>query len=724
VGDRHSISIFGLAVLTALGITVLDRSANAQTYSFTTLQPPSSNVANAAEGIDNAGIVVGIYNTGATVHGYIDTGGSFTNVDYPGASGTVAGAINNAGVIVGLYSFPSSTGPSGFIFNGGLYQTLNFPGAPYTIVQGINDNSNTAVGSYYGATLSSTHGFIESGGNFVSLDYPGATSGMSLTGTNNNGLMVGYYRDGTGSHGFTYQGGVFQPVNDPNALNNGYPYYGTLAYGINQAGQIVGNYIDTNGSSHGFIKTGSTYSTLDDPNATGGTYVYGINDSGTIVGQYFAGGKSYGFIAAPSGSPPPPAPTPGLITWTGHGDGTSWGQGTNWDLGRAPVAGDTVNLLGSASVNYANTPGQFQLLTVDGDTTRHQNATLRVSAGNLSSVSEIIGDLGSGILSQTGGMNSVATNLGNGLFLGNRAGGQGEYDLSGGTLTAGSELIGVAGSGVFKQTGGTNSASVAITIGNSQGTFNTYGAYTMTGGTLTAISMQVGPNSTFAISGGLATVTNQLSNAGLVDIRGDRTKLTVGSYMQFGTFARLSILNGAALDPASITINDGVFGGTGTVTGDVTVNGAMVVPGNPLSLHGSFSQTGGTIAFDIIPDGHGSFQTDQLIFDKGAALSIDNAQIEFDFTNTADAISFLKDGLFNLDNFFGVSNGDSFASDFDLASIFQHDDFLLNQPGLPITSIDFASGSIGVPEPSSLLVWLPSIGLLAGLARRTQRKPG
>jgi probable HAF family extracellular repeat protein len=67
-------------------------------------------------------------------------------------------------------------------------------------------------------------------------------------------------------------------------------YQGTAAYGINDNGQIVGAYTDSNDAYHGFMYSNGKFTTLDDPMAaTGpyhGTYAEGINDYGEIVGGY------------------------------------------------------------------------------------------------------------------------------------------------------------------------------------------------------------------------------------------------------------------------------------------------------------------------------------------------------------------------------------------------------------------------------------------------------
>ena len=56
----------------------------------------------------------------------------------------------------------------------------------------------------------------------------------------------------------------------------------------------MGDYVDSGGTSHGFLYSGGTYTTLTDPfaisgdpNHTNGTVAFGINDAGQIVGYYY-----------------------------------------------------------------------------------------------------------------------------------------------------------------------------------------------------------------------------------------------------------------------------------------------------------------------------------------------------------------------------------------------------------------------------------------------------
>src|SRR5262245_9411192 len=47
--------------------------------------------------------------------------------------------------------------------------------------------------------------------------------------------------------------------------------FGAFANGINNEGQIVGSYDDENMHAHGFLYSNGSYTTLDDPLATGST---------------------------------------------------------------------------------------------------------------------------------------------------------------------------------------------------------------------------------------------------------------------------------------------------------------------------------------------------------------------------------------------------------------------------------------------------------------------
>src|SRR3990172_6889776 len=149
--------------------------------------------------------------------------------------------------------------------------------------------------------------------SFTSLDVPGATAAIAF-GINDAGGVVGYYYDATVvRYGFTYDGSSYSSLNVPGAIE-------TVAFGINDAGSVVGSYYDATGR-YGFTYNGSSYSSLNVPGATA-TEAYGINDAGSVVGWYYDATGGYGFIAtAQPGDPTYNAsvPEPSTLLLLGSG---------------------------------------------------------------------------------------------------------------------------------------------------------------------------------------------------------------------------------------------------------------------------------------------------------------------------------------------------------------------------------------------------------------------
>jgi hypothetical protein len=155
----------------------------------------------------------------------------------------------------------------GFLLRGGMFVSVDFPGADYTDLWKINDYGQMA-GRYRTTGNEKFHLFVLSGGNFLPLpDFAGAAQ-MAPTsvagnhsGFNGNGDLVTAYCDSTpvqknnfnanmlsSMHGLLLSGGVYAPIDFPGAQ-------GTAAFGINDSGVIVGCYVDPSGSLHGFLRS-------------------------------------------------------------------------------------------------------------------------------------------------------------------------------------------------------------------------------------------------------------------------------------------------------------------------------------------------------------------------------------------------------------------------------------------------------------------------------------
>jgi probable HAF family extracellular repeat protein len=90
----------------------------------------------------------------------------------------------------------------------------------------------------------------------ITLDDPLAVGTTAATGINNAGDIVGYFVDGQGNiHGFLYVNGTYTTIDDPNAIGIPFAPAVTQVYGINDSGDLVGNYVDVSGVFRGFVAT-------------------------------------------------------------------------------------------------------------------------------------------------------------------------------------------------------------------------------------------------------------------------------------------------------------------------------------------------------------------------------------------------------------------------------------------------------------------------------------
>jgi hypothetical protein len=108
-----------------------------------------------ATGITAAGDVVGFYGNPPMEHGFLLSRGSFTMIDFPGASSTGAFGINARGDIVGL-AFSAGVG-HGFLASGDTYTEIMISGSTRTQLQGINPEGEI-VGWYVSGGV--THGLL------------------------------------------------------------------------------------------------------------------------------------------------------------------------------------------------------------------------------------------------------------------------------------------------------------------------------------------------------------------------------------------------------------------------------------------------------------------------------------------------------------------------------------------------------------------------------------
>lgn len=195
----------------------------------------------------------------------------------------VALGINDAGQIVGYAN------GEGFLYSNGSFTALN----GFTLAGSINDKGQ--IVGY--AVAGFAEGVLYSNGTYTTFNDPFATSDTNAFGINNAGQIVGYYSGSGGTHGFLYDPSI-GPLTDPKAWTTlDDPLVDssqiTTAFGINNTGEVVGTYY--NDGQHGFLYAGGNYTTIDDPLGTF-TQLDGINDAGQIVGEFYYNGNWHGFL--------------------------------------------------------------------------------------------------------------------------------------------------------------------------------------------------------------------------------------------------------------------------------------------------------------------------------------------------------------------------------------------------------------------------------------------
>jgi large repetitive protein len=238
-------------------------------------------------GINDNGTVVGtVSGQSSGPNAFIDQAGSVTIFSVDSAS-TQANGINDNGDVVGTVT--DADGIHGFLQQAGTGATsvlIDEPGAASTVAKGINNNGEI-VGFFADINSSNDsstdHGFLRSSdGTIVTIDDPhagkGANQGTIANGINDAGTIVGQFVDGSGAHGFIDQAGKFTTVNVKGASL-------TEVTGIDNKGDVVGIFEDTTGE-HGFFRdTNGNVTVIDAPGAIK-TDVFGISASGQIVGDF------------------------------------------------------------------------------------------------------------------------------------------------------------------------------------------------------------------------------------------------------------------------------------------------------------------------------------------------------------------------------------------------------------------------------------------------------
>ena len=171
-----------------------------------------------------------------------------------------------------------------------IFETIDVPGVDFLEVTASNKLGHYA-GNTRGPDGQKTIGFTLIDGIFSTYDFPDSLRTVFF-GLNNAGQVVGYYDDSNDvAHGLILQDGTLTQFDFPGAAE-------TQIFGVSEEGQFVGNIADTDAAIHGFVGEEQ----IDVPGAAT-TYSDHVNAEGVAVGSYIdADGMYQGYLRHPDKS--------------------------------------------------------------------------------------------------------------------------------------------------------------------------------------------------------------------------------------------------------------------------------------------------------------------------------------------------------------------------------------------------------------------------------------
>ena len=227
--------------------------------------------------------------------------GVFETYDFPDAKNTYFYALGNNGLAAGHYEDSEGLFHGVILENGELRQ-YDFPGAIETEIYGYSDSTGALTGNF-----TDTSGIRRGFSGETIVEFPGASETYAdfVSGLGN---IVGSYVDTEGTYHAYLRGpgGSFATLDIPEIPNMEYFFL----HGINDALVAVGRAKGADGVPLTFVGNPLRLQELKVPDAVS-TEGWNVNQDGSVVGHYdSADGRRHGFIARPAQETiprPPPA---------------------------------------------------------------------------------------------------------------------------------------------------------------------------------------------------------------------------------------------------------------------------------------------------------------------------------------------------------------------------------------------------------------------------------
>jgi len=173
------------------------------------------------------------------------------------------------------------------MFSAGKAMSINTLGADVSVATAINVSGQMAgYNIFYSNPNSEFQAFLYSNGAMKNINSASLfPSGTEAWGMNNAGQVVGTgYLSSSEFHAFLYSGGKMTDLGPPGS-------YQASAAAINNSGQIVGSYYFTSGAAGAFIYSNGKMTKLPVPGGSSAVSAFAVNDNGEIAGAlYFSSG--------------------------------------------------------------------------------------------------------------------------------------------------------------------------------------------------------------------------------------------------------------------------------------------------------------------------------------------------------------------------------------------------------------------------------------------------
>jgi probable HAF family extracellular repeat protein len=271
---------------------LVSAQAQQRTYTYVDLgslaDPPSEHT-SAAWGINRAGQVIGASETDVfgAAHAFLWQDGQLIDLGAIGGGTFAASAaygLNNRGHIVGQTTVSSSEPPHAFFYRNGVMMDLGTGFGPGSFSRAWDINQNRQiVGERSRTQLGTVRAFLYQSGIFTDLGTLGGHSPFGVDSIayaiNDRGQIVGTaLPPDPPLHAFLWEEGVMQDLGTLGGNTEA-----TQAFGINNSGAVVGVSQTPSEEMHAFLWRNGV---MQDLGTLGGdsSYAYDINRSGRIVG--------------------------------------------------------------------------------------------------------------------------------------------------------------------------------------------------------------------------------------------------------------------------------------------------------------------------------------------------------------------------------------------------------------------------------------------------------